>query len=115
MRPLRHVGPALATSIAAWLNVALLSVFLRRHEYLRPDRKLISSLVRMIGATGVMAAALLGARHLLVPELGQHVSAAALGMLIATGLVAYGAVAQGLGVFDATGLVRRGIKRFSRI
>jgi putative peptidoglycan lipid II flippase len=114
MQPLRHVGPALATSIAAWLNVLLLSVFLRRHEYLRPDRVLASRLARMAAATAVMAGCLLGARHFLVPELGHHVAIPVLCVLIAIGLAVYGGLAQGLGVFDATGFLAKGLRRFRR-
>ena len=114
MRPLLHVGPPLATAIAAWLNVTLLGVFLRRHDYWRPDRLLGVRVAKMAGATTVMAGCLLAARHALVPQLGQHVSVVVLGVLIGTGLVVYGVLAQGLGVFDAAGFVRKGLRRLRR-
>jgi len=104
----------LATAIAAWLNVTLLGVFLRRHDYWRPDRLLGVRVAKMAGATTVMAGCLLAARHALVPQLGQHVSVVVLGVLIGTGLVVYGVLAQGLGVFDAAGFVRKGLRRLRR-
>jgi putative peptidoglycan lipid II flippase len=114
MGPLKHVGPPLATSIAAWLNVGLLTFMLLRRDYMRPDRVLFSRLARMMAATLLMAAALFAARKGLVPVGGQHVSVIALSLLIAVGLVTYGGLAQGLGVFDAAGYLRRATARLRR-
>ena len=114
MAPLKHVGPPLATSIAAWLNVGLLTFMLRRRDYMRPDRVLYSRLARMLAATLLMSAALLAARLVLVPLPGRHVSVVALGALIAVGLAAYGGLAQTLGVLDAASYVRRGMARLLR-
>jgi putative peptidoglycan lipid II flippase len=115
MRPLAHVGPPTATSIAAWLNVALLSLMLVRRDYMRPDRLLASRLGRMAGATAVMSVALLGTRMALIPVGGRHVPALILALLITIGLVTYGALAQWLGVFDATGVLRKVTARFRRM
>ncbi len=114
MHPLKHVGPALATTIAAWLNVALLGIFLRRRDYWRPDRTVVSRVARMVAATAVMSAALLGARHVLAPLPGHHVPVVSLCLLIAVGLVTYGALAQSFGVFDARIYMRKGLRRFQR-
>lgn len=111
MTPLKHVGPALATSIAAWVNVVLLTTMLLRHAYMRPDHALLSNLARMGCATLVMSAALLAARHVLVPVAGQHVPAAMLAALIGVGLVSYGVLAQGFGILDVASLLRRGLRR----
>ena len=112
MGPLKHVGPALATAIAAWLNVTLLAVFLRRRDYWRPDALVIARSARMLAATLLMAAALLAERHVLVPVGGRHVSPVSLCVLVATGLAAYGGLAQVFGVLDSVGMVRRGLGRF---
>jgi putative peptidoglycan lipid II flippase len=112
MGPLKHVGPALATSIAAWLNVALLSFMLRRRDYMRPDHVLYGRLARMLAATLLMAGALLVVRAVLVPVAGHHVSVAALGALVGAGVVVYGGLAQGFGVFDAAGFLRKAFRRF---
>ncbi len=114
MGPLQHVGPPTATSIAAWLNVALLGFMLRRRDYFRPDRLLASRVARMLAATLLMAAAVLATRKILVPLAGHHVSLLALGALIAVGLLSYGALAQLLRVFDTVGLFRRGVTRLQR-
>ncbi len=107
MGPLKHVGPPLATTIAATVNVALLAVLLRRRNYLQPDRQLASRLARMALASAAMASALFAARLELVPAPATHVSVAALAALIAIGLATYGGLAQILGVFDTAGVLRR--------
>jgi putative peptidoglycan lipid II flippase len=101
MHPLKHVGPPLATTIAACLNVGLLSVMLLRRGYLRPDRMLFSKLGRMLAGTCIMALALGITRHALVPRGGLHVSLVALGVLVLVGLASYGGLAQALGLMDA--------------
>jgi putative peptidoglycan lipid II flippase len=100
MHPLKHIGPPLATTAAACLNVALLATLLLRRGYLRPDHMLYSRLGRMLGATGAMAAGLWAVRHMLVPVSGHHVGLVPLALLIAIGLLTYGALAQGLGLMD---------------
>ena len=114
MGPLKHVGPPLATSIAAWLNVGLLTFMLLRRDYMRPDHVLFSRLARMVAATMLMSVALLAARAMLAPVPGRHVSVIALGLLIAIGLIVYAGLAQRLGVFDASGIVRRSMARLRR-
>jgi putative peptidoglycan lipid II flippase len=114
MRPLLHVGPPVATSIAAWLNVGLLSLMLIRRDYMRPDWVLGSRVARMAGGTAIMAVTLLGTRMALIPVSGRHVSVIVLGVLVAVGLGAYGVLAQVLGVFDTAGAVRKVARRFRR-
>jgi putative peptidoglycan lipid II flippase len=114
MRPLAHVGPPTATSLAAWLNVGLLAVMLRRRDYLRPDRVLAWRLARMLAATLLMAGAVLAVRMALAPVPGRHVSVVALGVMVGVGLGVYGALAQGFGVLDTVGMVRRGVARVRR-
>jgi hypothetical protein len=86
-----------------------------RRDYMRPDRLLASRLGRMAGATAVMSVALLGTRMALIPVGGRHVPALILALLITIGLVTYGALAQWLGVFDATGVLRKVTARFRRM
>jgi putative peptidoglycan lipid II flippase len=114
MHPLKHVGPPVATSIAAWLNVALLGFMLVRRDYMRPDRILASRIGRMVAATLVMAVALVGVRMVLVPAAGQHVRVVVLAILIAVGLAVYGGLAQGLGVFDVSGILNKVLARVKR-
>jgi putative peptidoglycan lipid II flippase len=114
MHPLKHVGPPVATSIAAWLNVALLGGMLVRRDYMRPDRVLASRVGRMVAATSVMGVALIGTRMALVPVGGRHVGVVVLGVLIIVGLVGYGASAQLLGVLDITRFLRGSYRRVVR-
>ncbi len=55
---LAHVGIALATALANWLNAAVLAALLWRSGYFRPDRRLLRRLPRMLAATAAMAIAL---------------------------------------------------------
>jgi putative peptidoglycan lipid II flippase len=92
---LAHVGIALATALANWLNVSLLALLLARAGWFRPDRALITDLARALGATLAMAAALVGVAHLTadwtpLPRLLALVGAG--GATFAAAAVALGAV-----------------------
>jgi putative peptidoglycan lipid II flippase len=54
-----HVGIAIATSIAAWINAILLGLTLSRRGDYQPDARLIQRLPRIILASLIMGAALL--------------------------------------------------------
>lgn len=56
--PLKHVGLALAISLSAFVNAALLFVTLRRHDVYRPSSRWMLFLARIILASGVMGAIL---------------------------------------------------------
>jgi putative peptidoglycan lipid II flippase len=60
MPVLGHVGIALGTSIAAWLNATVLCVILYRRGHLVPDARLKKRLPRVLLATVFMMAALWG-------------------------------------------------------
>ena len=62
MVPLRHVGPALATSLAAIFNVGWLAFALHRQGHLQLDAQIRRRLPRMVLAAVAMAAALYFAR-----------------------------------------------------
>jgi len=92
---LAHVGIALATALANWLNVALLAVLLARAGWFRPDRALATHLARALAATLVMAAVLVGVDRLAVDwpalvRLGALVGAG--GAAFAVAALAFGAV-----------------------
>lgn len=100
MIPFKHVGIALATSIASWLNAGLLAVILYRRGFLVPDGRLRRRLPRMVLATALMAAALFFAhgdlaRAWLAGPFVQQV--VALASLIAIGLATFGLAALVLG------------------
>ncbi|MDE2515968.1 MAG: murein biosynthesis integral membrane protein MurJ [Rhodospirillales bacterium] len=111
MVPLRHVGPALATSLAAALNAALLGWVLHRRGILAPDAQLRTRLPRMAGAGLAMAAGLFFlARGLDFAALHGAMRPAALAALVTAGLAIYLLAAWRLRAFSVAelrGLVRR--------
>ena len=112
MGPLAHVGIALATTLAGWLNVALLAAGLARRGHLRPDARLRRRLPRMAAACVGMAAVLwgtgLGVDGLLAQADGWRVLA--LAALAGAGLAAYAGLAGAAGLVslrELRGLLRR--------
>jgi putative peptidoglycan lipid II flippase len=119
MKPLAHVGPALATSLAAMTNVALLGLILVRRGQFRPDRLFYRRVVAMIGASVLMAAVLYLADIWLfpaaaIPRMHTAHRFAALAALIAAGMVSYGIAAQLLGAYDLRDAARMMRRRRSR-
>jgi putative peptidoglycan lipid II flippase len=115
MVPLRHVGPALATSLAAIFNVGGLAVVLARRGHLAPDALLIRRGMRMLAAAGVMALALeLARRELFATPLHGATKLGALSVLIGIGLVTYAAAVQLFGAYDLRVVTQRLARRGSR-
>jgi putative peptidoglycan lipid II flippase len=107
MVPLRHIGPALATSLAAIFNVGGLGVVLMRRELLQLDAQVRRRMLRMVLASGVMGVVLwLTQRALFAIPLHGVARMAALGALVAVGLVAYGFAAAMFGAGDWRALIR---------
>ena len=102
MVPLRHVGPALATSIAAIFNVALLGLGLATRGHLQLDADLKRRLPRMAAAALAMAATLWAAKMTLFAALDAPHGwrFVGLGLLIGLGIGAYAIAGQALGAFD---------------
>ena len=65
MKPLAHIGPPLASSLAAIVNVSVLVALLTRRDALRPDGSMLRRIVLMGLASVIMALALLGLNSLL--------------------------------------------------
>ncbi len=112
MGPLGHVGVALATAISAWLNVILLAITLRRRGGLTLDARLLSRLPRILIATAGMAVLL----WFLLPYAQDWddgttaMRALGLGMLILSGMTAFGLLAQITGaarLAEIRGMMRR--------
>ncbi|MDE2199306.1 MAG: murein biosynthesis integral membrane protein MurJ [Rhodospirillales bacterium] len=109
MVPLQHLGPPLASGVAAWANVASLTLVLRRRGHFAIDARLARVVPRMLLAALAMAVAL-GAIDRLVyaPLAGQGVLRwLGLAALIGGGMLVYAAAGQLLGAFDAAALLRR--------
>ena len=107
--PLQHVGPALATSLAAIFNVGALAVVSRRRGFLQADARLRHRAPRIGLAALAMAATLwLVQTRLFNPAaMEPGLRWAALAALIGVGLVAYGVAGLALGGFDAKQLTAR--------
>ena len=111
--PLGHVGLALAPGLTAWLNVGLLALGLWRRGLLRLDARLWSRLWRTVLAAFVMGGITWALCRELTPWLyqgGNLVQALALGALILTAIISYGALCLLLGAAKAgeiKGLLRR--------
>ena len=111
--PLQHIGPALATSLAAMFNVGALAVMLHRRGFLRADARLRQRLPRIGLAAVTMAATLwLVQGHMLNPaDMTRGLRWAGLALLIGTGLAAYGVAGAALGAFELAELTRRFARR----
>jgi putative peptidoglycan lipid II flippase len=96
MGPLAHVGIALATAIAAWVNAGLLYWVLKRRGHMAPDARLLSRLPRTLAATAVMTAALWVGLTYGVPLLDAGFAGLALGLalLVGGGLTLFAVTAQ---------------------
>jgi putative peptidoglycan lipid II flippase len=94
-----HVGIALSTTLAAWLNAGMLGWLLRRRGHFRPDPRLRRRALRIALAVLVMAAAVWAAARALEPWLtaGTGVGAAALAAVIAAGMLVYAVAGTLLG------------------
>lgn len=107
MVPLKHIGPALATSVAAIANCVGLAVVLMRRGHFVPDRQLGRRCLGMLGASLAMGLVLWGLRVALFQHPAHGwVRMAYLGVLVGAGLVAYAAAASVLGAFDLRDVVR---------
>jgi putative peptidoglycan lipid II flippase len=99
--PFGHVGIALSTALAAWVNAATLFIVLRRREQFAVDARLKRSLLRLLVAAAVMVGVLLLLNPLVAPFTDGSWLAriAALTVLIGGGSFAYLVAARLLGIF----------------
>jgi putative peptidoglycan lipid II flippase len=104
MVPLQHIGPALATSLAAMFNVGWLAAVLLRRGELQLDAQVRRRSARMAAAAVVMGVVLWLAQHeLFAGELHGMARIGALAALVAVGMVSYGTVAVLSGAIDWRG------------
>ncbi|MGG5823337.1 murein biosynthesis integral membrane protein MurJ [Falsiroseomonas sp. HW251] len=99
-RWLGHVGIALGTSVASWVNVVLLAWLLVRRGRLVLDRRLRRAVPRLLAAALAMAALLLALQALLFPQPDPWLRLGALVVLISAGMAAYFGTAQAIGGLD---------------
>jgi putative peptidoglycan lipid II flippase len=111
MAPLQHLGPPLASSLAAWANVAALGWVLRRRGHLVLDRPILRSVPRMALAGLVMALARYGLEMAVFRPLAGAWRWGGLALLVAAGMAVYGVAGQVLGGFDLRAVARRLARR----
>ena len=111
MEPLQHVGIALATSIASWLNAVLLFYFLVRRRHFAADSRLRRRILGIVAACLGMVAVLEGVSFMLgeAPATGEWARVAFLATLIGVGFVSFAGLAL---VFGAVRL--RDLSAFRR-
>jgi putative peptidoglycan lipid II flippase len=102
MRVLAHVGIALATSCAGWLNALTLLVLLVRREHFALDRRARRNLPRIAIAAIGMGVVLALLRSAFAPALtaAAPIRITALAGLCGAGLAAFGILALALGIAD---------------
>lgn len=96
-----HIGIALSTAVAAWVNAGLLWWVLNRRGHFLLDTRLRRALPRFLAATAAMVLVLIGLGMVLPPYMNGLllVRALALALLIAAGGIAYLGAARVLGLF----------------
>ncbi len=95
MGPFLHVGIAMASVVSAWLNAILLGVMLYRRNHLIFDERLKKRIPRVILACLFMGTALYGGLDILQGWFinNEYTRIAALGILIAGGLLVFASMA----------------------
>jgi putative peptidoglycan lipid II flippase len=87
MRPLAHVGVAIALSAAGWVQALTLAVLLARRGQFRLDRRASRKLPRIVLAAAAMGLALIGLRMALPTGLAALIGLSAAGAAIFAALV----------------------------
>jgi len=116
MVPLEHMGPALATSLAAMVNTVWLAVALLRRGYFVPDTLLRRRVAGMVAATVAMVVVLLLTSGPVFDAIGgaRGLKWLALSVLVAMGGATYAVAGQALGAFDMRAVANRVLRRFGR-
>jgi len=106
---LKHVGIALATTLAGWVNTGLLIVVLWRRGHFAPDFKLLRRLVLVFLASLLMGAVVYFAAGVMAPWLTDTwllVRAASLVLLVLLGMVTFALFTQLSGGSNLLGMVK---------
>jgi putative peptidoglycan lipid II flippase len=110
MNVLGHIGVALATSIAAWVNGGLLAWLLVRRGHLVLDRRCRRVLPRLVLASAIMAAVVF-AFGVALPGLGNVLRA---GLMILVGMAGFTLAGMALGAFHPRDVLRQLRRRAPR-
>ncbi len=105
-----HVGIAIATSLAGWVNAGLLAMTLTRRGYFQFDAEFKRRFIPLCISCLVMGIALWGASMMLsdwfAPANGLIVQLAALGALVVSGIAVYGLTAHVTGALRLQELMK---------
>jgi len=109
MRVLAHVGIALATTMAGWLNALALLTLLIQRGHFGFDQRARRNLPRVGAAALGMGVVLAVLRIALAPVLTGHamLQVGALAVLVCAGLAAFGVLTLGFGIADWRELLGR--------
>ena len=103
-----HVGIAMATSLAAWINAGQLYFRLRKLDHFNFDARSKTRLPLILFSTAIMAAVLYGTSYLLSANFAESshfvTSIWSLAVLVAAGVLSYFAAAQLSGAFKLSEL-----------
>ncbi len=107
-RMFAHVGIAIATSVSAWLNVAVLGLVLMRRGHWHADAGLRRTAPRMLAAALLMAVVLAVLNPLILPMAQGSLMQRALGMLLLVGAggLVYAGVGLVIGAYSPRQLVQ---------
>jgi putative peptidoglycan lipid II flippase len=99
--PLAHIGVGVATAIAAWVNVALLWITLRKRGHIQVDSRLRQKAWRIVLAAAVMGLALWLGNALVEDQLGTGLwrRVAVLSVLVSVGGAVYALAILLLGAY----------------
>ncbi len=112
LTPLAHVGIAVATAVAAWVNAGLLWYVLRQRGHFDADARLLRTLPRLAAATLVMVAVLVAMNGIALGFSGGWlVRGFGLALLIGAGGLAYLLASRLLGVFTLAELRKQLLRR----
>lgn len=105
-----HVGIALATTLAAWINAAMLVITLRRHGDFRSDPRLARNVPLILLASVAMGGAVYGVLIWLAPYLVSEarllVKVGALSAVVGTGVAIFAVLIIASGVLSLAQLKR---------
>ena len=113
MGSLRHVGMALATSIAGWVNVIVMIVILLKRSWLIIEKDLVLQIGKITAASVVMAIALVPIQSAAQSYMhsGELVRFITLGAMVSLGALTYVIASFTLNSMDCRSAILRRIKK----
>jgi putative peptidoglycan lipid II flippase len=113
MVPFKHVGMAMATSIAGWVNVVLLTRALMKRGWLSAPPQVVKEIAKIAGVSALLAAALYTALPVLDEPMrqGEIIRFTAVFAFSVAGGALYFASAWALNVLGLQAGVKRALKR----